>query len=41
MGRDIAEIALFCTNRPSHVMIQDILVTPTDQATATIVNKNL
>lgn len=38
-GRDVAEAALFCANRPKHVMIQDILITPTDQATVTIVNK--
>lgn len=38
-GRDIADVALFCVTRPAHVMIQDILVTATDQATATIVNK--
>jgi len=38
-GRDIAEIALFAVTRPKHVMIQDLLVTPTDQATTTIVHK--
>ncbi len=38
-GRDIAEIALFAVTRPLHVSIQDILVTPTDQANAYIVNK--
>lgn len=36
-GQDIAEIALFCAMRPKHVTIQDVLVTPTDQAAATIV----
>ncbi len=36
---DIADIALFCAARPPHVMIQDILVTPTDQANTMIVNK--
>lgn len=41
MGRDIAEIALFCATRPKHVNIQEILVTPTDQATTTIVSKKL
>jgi len=40
-GRDIAEAVLFCTTRPQHVMIQDVLITPTDQATATIVNKKM
>ena len=38
---DIADIALFCVTRKSHVMIQDILVTPTDQATSWMVNKKL
>ncbi len=36
---DIADIALFCVTRKPHVMIQNVLVTPTDQAAATIVNK--
>jgi len=36
---DIADIALFCVTRKSHVMIQNVLVTPTDQASATIVHK--
>jgi len=38
---DIADIALFAATRPKHVMIQDIFVTPTAQATATIVSKKL
>jgi NADP-dependent 3-hydroxy acid dehydrogenase YdfG len=40
-GKDIADIALFAVTRPEHVMIQEIFVTPTAQANATIVNKNL
>lgn len=36
---DIAETALFIATRPQHVMIQEVLITPTDQATATIINK--
>lgn len=40
-GFDIANIILFCVTLPDHVMVQDILVTPTAQATATIVSKNL
>ena len=36
---DIADIALFAATRPSHVMIQDIMVTPTAQASAYIVDK--
>lgn len=38
-GRDIAETALFCATRPSHVVIADMLVLPADQAAATIVHK--
>lgn len=40
-GRDVAEAALFAATRPPHVSIQDILITPTDQASATVVNKQL
>lgn len=40
-GRDVAEAALFAATRPQHVSIQDILITPTDQASATVVNKHL
>ncbi len=38
-AEDIADIALFCVTRKPHVLIQNVLVTPTDQATATIVHK--
>ncbi len=38
-GDDIAEIAVFAATRPMHVQIQEIFVTPTAQATATIVSK--
>jgi len=38
---DIAEIALFAVSRPVHVQIQEVLVTPTAQASATIVHKEL
>lgn len=38
-GEDIAEIAIFTATRPQHVQIQEIFVTPTAQATATIVSK--
>jgi 3-hydroxy acid dehydrogenase/malonic semialdehyde reductase len=40
-AQDIADIALFAVTRKHHVQIQEILVTPLDQATATIVNKKL
>lgn len=38
---DIAEIVYFCATRPSHVNINEILVMPTQQATATIFNKSM
>lgn len=41
LAQDIAEIVEFCVNRPSHVVLADILVLPTAQATATTVHKNL
>lgn len=40
-ARDIAETALFIATRPPHVMIQNILITPTDQASANVLNKKL
>ncbi|MBM2816451.1 MAG: ydfG [Ignavibacteria bacterium] len=39
-GRDVAEAALFCATRPKHVTIQDLMVTPTAQATTWLVEKN-
>ncbi|MEM6735936.1 MAG: SDR family NAD(P)-dependent oxidoreductase [Bacteroidota bacterium] len=36
---DVAETIEFVLNRPSHVMIGDLLILPTDQASATMVNK--
>ncbi len=40
-GEDIADIALFAATRPAHVMIQDVLITPTAQANATTVHKQI
>lgn len=37
---DIADIILFVVTRPYHVNISDLIVTPTAQATATIVKKD-
>lgn len=37
---DIADIILFVVTRPYHVNIADLVVMPTAQASATIVNKN-
>ncbi|GIV54652.1 MAG: short-chain dehydrogenase [Candidatus Kapaibacterium sp.] len=38
-GRDVAEVALFCATRPAHVTIGDVLILPTDQASATVVHR--
>ena len=38
---DVADVVHFAATRPPHVSLQDILITPTDQATASIVHKNL
>lgn len=40
-GEDIADIALFAATRPAHVMIQDVLITPSAQANATTVHKQI
>lgn len=36
---DIAETIVFCATRPPHVNISEIIIMPTDQASATIVSK--
>lgn len=41
LAQDIADIVEFVVNRPSHVVLADIVVLPTAQASATVVNKNL
>ncbi|MCS5491416.1 SDR family NAD(P)-dependent oxidoreductase [Algoriphagus limi] len=40
LAQDIAEIVEFCVNRPAHVVLADIVILPTAQASATLVNKN-
>ena len=39
-AQDVAETIEFALNRPPHVMIGDLLILPTAQASSTIVNKN-
>ncbi|MBB6327097.1 NADP-dependent 3-hydroxy acid dehydrogenase YdfG [Algoriphagus iocasae] len=39
LAEDIADIVEFAVTRPSHVTIADVVVLPTAQASATIVNK--
>lgn len=36
---DVAEAILFCITRPVHVNVHEVLLMPTDQASATIVNR--
>lgn len=38
-AHDVAETVEFVLSRPAHVMIGDLLILPTDQASSTIVNK--
>ncbi len=40
-GSDIAEIIYFCATRPPSVAIQEIVVTPTDQAHSTMVHRKM
>lgn len=41
VAQDIADIVEFVVNRPAHVVLADIVVLPTAQASATLVKKNL
>ena len=38
-GEDVAEVVLFAATRPPHVNVADVLVYPTDQASATHVHR--
>jgi serine 3-dehydrogenase len=38
-AHDIAEAVVFCATRPQHVNIQELTITPTDQATVTMVHR--
>jgi 3-hydroxy acid dehydrogenase / malonic semialdehyde reductase len=38
---DVADVVLFCTTRPAHVNINEVVLMPADQASATIVNRRL
>ncbi|MFN6112691.1 MAG: SDR family NAD(P)-dependent oxidoreductase [Bacteroidota bacterium] len=40
-GRDVAECVVFAATRPAHVSIQDILITPTAQASVNLTDKHL
>jgi len=41
VGNDIADLILFALTRPPHVVIADLVVLPTAQASATVVKKNI
>jgi NADP-dependent 3-hydroxy acid dehydrogenase YdfG len=41
LAQDIADIIEFAVTRPAHVVLADIVVLPTAQASATIINKDL
>ncbi|HTX19531.1 MAG TPA: SDR family NAD(P)-dependent oxidoreductase [Bacteroidota bacterium] len=38
-GDDIADAVVYCATRPPHVNIQEVVLTPTDQASTTIVHR--
>lgn len=40
-GKDIAELILFTITRPAHVLVADMIVLPTAQASATVVKRNV
>jgi len=40
-GKDIADLILFALTRPPHVVIADLVVLPTAQASATVVKKSI
>jgi NADP-dependent 3-hydroxy acid dehydrogenase YdfG len=39
-GQDVADLILFALTRPAHVVIADLVVLPTAQASATVVKRN-
>lgn len=40
-GEDVADVVYFCATRAPHVNISEILLVPTDQATATLVHRRI
>ncbi|MFN6569807.1 SDR family oxidoreductase [Dendronalium sp. ChiSLP03b] len=38
---DVADVILFCTTRPPHVNINEVILMPVDQASATLVNRQI
>jgi NADP-dependent 3-hydroxy acid dehydrogenase YdfG len=38
---DVADVVFFCTTRPAHVNINEVILMPVDQASATLVNREI
>ncbi|MEO3706139.1 SDR family oxidoreductase [Trichormus azollae] len=38
---DVADVVFFCATRPTHVNINEVILMPVDQASATLVNRKL
>jgi NADP-dependent 3-hydroxy acid dehydrogenase YdfG len=38
-AHDVADVIFFCVTRPAHVNVSEVLLVPTDQATATLVHR--
>ncbi|TAF08169.1 MAG: SDR family oxidoreductase [Nostocales cyanobacterium] len=38
---DVADVVFFCATRPNHVNINEVILMPVDQASATLVNRKL
>jgi NADP-dependent 3-hydroxy acid dehydrogenase YdfG len=39
-AKDVAEMIYYITNQPPHVNIQDVLIMPTQQASASVINRS-
>lgn len=39
-AEDVADVVFFCATRPAHVNISEVILVPTDQATATLVHRH-
>ncbi|PNK03970.1 NAD(P)-dependent oxidoreductase, partial [Cylindrospermopsis raciborskii S14] len=38
-AQDVADVIFFCATRPAHVNINQVILMPVDQASATLVNR--
>jgi NADP-dependent 3-hydroxy acid dehydrogenase YdfG len=38
-GADVADAVLYCASRPPHVQIAEMIILPTNQASATLVHR--